>query len=110
MPGAESTGRFAAPGPGGRKRAAIPAGTVRQIGFLPLLAVFYGYTCGGPFGYENIFQSSGPGMAIVFLAFVPFFWCIPIAYASAELNSLMPVQGGFYRWTRAAFGDFWGFQ
>jgi len=24
--------------------------------------------------------------------------------------SIMPVQGGFYRWTRAAFGDFWGFQ
>src|SRR5258708_9194761 len=21
----------------------------------------------------------------------------------------MPVAGGFYRWTRAAFGDFWGF-
>src|SRR5437588_8939757 len=21
----------------------------------------------------------------------------------------MPVEGGFYRWTRAAFGDFWGF-
>jgi len=21
----------------------------------------------------------------------------------------MPVQGGFYRWVRAAFGDFWGF-
>src|SRR5437870_13712454 len=21
----------------------------------------------------------------------------------------MPVEGGFYRWVRAAFGDFWGF-
>jgi amino acid transporter len=83
---------------------------MRQIGFLPLLAVFYGYTCGGPFGYENIFQSSGPGMAIVFLTFVPLFWSIPISLASAEANSILPVQGGFYRWSRAAFGDFWGFQ
>ena len=49
-------------------------------------------------------------MALVFLAFVPFFWSIPISFASAELNSLLPVQGGFYRWSRAAFGDFWGFQ
>jgi len=29
---------------------------LRQIGFLPLLALFYGYTAGGPFGYEEIFQ------------------------------------------------------
>ena len=83
---------------------------LRQIGFLPLLALFYGYTAGGPFGYEEIFHSSGPGMAIVFLAFVPLFWSIPISLAAAELNSLLPVQGGFYRWSRAAFGDFWGFQ
>jgi len=83
---------------------------VRTIGFLPLLAVFYGYTAGGPFGYEDIFSQSGPGMALLFFIFVPFFWSIPISFASAELNNLLPVQGGFYRWTRAAFGDFWGFQ
>jgi len=83
---------------------------LRQIGFIPLLALFYGYTAGGPFGYEEIFHSSGPGMALVFLTFVPLFWSIPISFASAELNSILPVQGGFYRWSRAAFGDFWGFQ
>ena len=83
---------------------------IRTIGFLPLLAIFYGYTAGGPFGYEDIFSQSGPGMALVFLTFVPFFWSIPMSFASAELNSILPVQGGFYRWTRAAFGDFWGFQ
>jgi amino acid transporter len=49
-------------------------------------------------------------MAFLFLAVVPFFWCVPISLASAELNSILPVQGGFYRWSRAAFGDFWGFQ
>ncbi len=89
-------------------RPASPA--LRQIGFLPLLAIFYGYTAGGPFGYEEIFRSSGPGMALVFLAFVPLFWSIPISLAAAELNSILPVQGGFYRWSRTAFGDFWGFQ
>src|SRR5215467_8136051 len=83
---------------------------VRTIGFLPSLAIFYGYTAGGPFGYEEIFSQSGPGMALLFLSLVPFFWSIPMSFASAELNSILPVQGGFYRWTRAAFGDFWGFQ
>lgn len=84
--------------------------SLRQLGFVPLLALFYGYTAGGPFGYEEIFHSSGPGMALVFLTFVPLFWSIPISFASAELNSILPVQGGFYRWSRAALGDFWGFQ
>jgi len=87
-----------------------PSAGLRHIGFIPLLAVFYGYTAGGPFGYEAIFKSSGPGMGVLFLAVVPFFWCVPIGLASAELNSILPVQGGFYRWSRAAFGDFWGFQ
>ncbi|HSC45327.1 MAG TPA: APC family permease [Candidatus Acidoferrum sp.] len=86
------------------------ASAVRTIGFVPLLAVFYGYTAGGPFGYESIFSQSGPGMALLFLTFVPLFWSIPMSFASAELNSILPVQGGFYRWSRAAFGDFWGFQ
>src|SRR4029077_17754382 len=70
---------------------------VRTIGFLPLLAIFYGYTAGGPFGYEDIFSRSGPGMALAFLTFVPLFWSIPMSFASAELNSILPVQGGFYR-------------
>jgi amino acid transporter len=83
---------------------------MHQIGFWPLLALFYGYTAGGPFGYEEIFSSSGPGMAVLFFVFVPFFWCIPISLAAAEMNSILPVEGGFYRWVRAAFGDFWGFQ
>jgi amino acid transporter len=88
----------------------IAPAQMRQIGFLPLLALFYGYTAGGPFGYEEIFQQSGPGMSLVFLTFVPFLWSIPISFAAAEMNSILPVQGGFYRWVRAAFGDFWGFQ
>jgi amino acid transporter len=92
------------------KASCVSSPAIRQIGFLPLLAIFYGYTAGGPFGYEEIFSSSGPGMALLFLTFVPFFWSIPMSFASAELNSVLPVQGGFYRWTRAAFGDFWGFQ
>jgi amino acid transporter len=81
-----------------------------QVGFLPLLALFYAYSTGGPFGYEEIVRSSGPGMAVVFMALLPFFVCIPVSFAAAEMNSILPVQGGFYRWVRVAFGEFWGFQ
>src|SRR5205814_9474486 len=80
---------------------------LRQIGFLPLLAPSYGYTAGGSFGYDEIFQGSGPGTSLVFLTFVPFLWSIPITFAAAEMASIMPVLGGSLRRVRAAFGVFW---
>src|SRR5258708_33089254 len=52
---------------------------------------------------------SGPGMTLFFLLVIPFFWCIPVSLVSVELTTAMPVEGGFYRWVRAGFGDFWGF-
>jgi len=48
-------------------------------------------------------------MTLIYHLILPFFWCIPISLVAAELTTAMPVQGGFYRWVRAAFGDFWGF-
>ncbi len=69
----------------------------------------YSYTTGGPFGLEDTVATSGPGLMLLYLLVVPFFWCIPVSLVSAELTCAMPVEGGFYRWTRAAFGDFWGF-
>src|SRR5207245_9290405 len=83
---------------------------LRQIGFLPLLALFYGYTAGGPFRYEEIFQGSGPGMSLVFLPFVPFLWGIPISSGAARLKSVLPVQVGSYSWMHADFRYFWCFQ
>ncbi len=69
----------------------------------------FSYTTGGPFGLEDMVTTSGPGITLLYLLFLPLFWCIPVSLVSAELTTAMPVEGGFYRWTRAAFGDFWGF-
>lgn len=69
----------------------------------------YSYTTGGPFGLEEMVTTSGPGMTLLYLLFLPFFLSIPVSLVAAELTTAMPVDGGFYRWTRAAFGDFWGF-
>src|SRR5436309_11748464 len=82
---------------------------VRKARLLPFVFVMYAYTTGGPFGLEDMVTTSGPGLTLLYLLVLPFFWCIPVSLVSAELTSLMPVEGGFYRWTRAAFGDFWGF-
>ena len=69
----------------------------------------FSYTTGGPFGLEDMVTTSGPGMSLIYILILPLFWSIPVSLVSAELTTAMPVEGGFYRWTRAAFGDFWGF-
>ena len=88
----------------GRSGAAI-----RKAGLLSFVFVMYSYTTAGPFGLEDQVTTSGPGMTLIYHLVLPFFWCIPISLVAAELTTAMPVQGGFYRWTRAAFGAFWGF-
>ncbi len=81
----------------------------RKAGLFYFACVMYSYTTGGPFGLEDQVSNSGPGMTLIYHLVLPFFWCIPIALATAELTAMMPVQGGFYRWTREAFGDRWAF-
>jgi len=85
------------------------ASTLRKAGLFYLVFVMFSYTTGGPFGLEDMVTTSGPGITLLYLLIIPFFWCIPVSLVSAELTTAMPVEGGFYRWTRAAFGDFWGF-
>jgi len=82
---------------------------LRKAGLFYLVFVMFSYTTGGPFGLEEMVTTSGPGITLLYLLILPFFWCIPVSLVSAELTTAMPVEGGFYRWTRAAFGDFWGF-
>jgi amino acid transporter len=83
---------------------------LRKAKLLPLVFVMYAYATGGPFGLEDMVTTSGPGLTLLYHLIVPLFWCIPVALVAAELTTAIPVEGGFYRWVRAAFGDFWGFQ
>jgi amino acid transporter len=90
-----------------RKSAAVQA--IKKVGLFSFVFVMYSYTTAGPFGLEDQVRTAGPGIALIYQLLIPFFWCIPISLVAAELTTAMPVQGGFYRWTREAFGDFWGF-
>jgi amino acid transporter len=83
--------------------------TIRKASLFYFVFVMYSYTTGGPFGLEEMVTTSGPGMTLLYLLFLPFFLSIPVSLVAAELTTAMPVDGGFYRWTRAAFGDFFGF-
>ena len=82
---------------------------MRKASLLPFVFVMYAYATGGPFGLEDMVTTSGPGLTLVYQLFIPLFWCIPVSLVSSELTTAIPVEGGFYRWVRAGFGDFWGF-
>jgi amino acid transporter len=82
---------------------------VKKAGLLYFVFVMFAYTTGGPFGMEEMVTTSGPGMTLLYLLVIPLFWCIPVSLVAAELTTAMPVEGGFYRWVRASYGNFWGF-
>jgi amino acid transporter len=84
--------------------------TLGKATLLPFVFVMYAYATGGPFGLEDMVTTSGPGLTLLYHLLIPFFWCIPVSLVAAELTTAIPVEGGFYRWVRAGFGDFWGFQ
>jgi amino acid transporter len=84
--------------------------TARKASLLQLVFLIYAVCAAGPYGLEEVVSASGPGMTLLLLLIMPFLWSIPIALATAELTSMLPVEGGYYRWARKAFGDFWAFQ
>jgi amino acid transporter len=83
--------------------------TAKKAGLFYFVFVMFAYTTGGPFGMEEMVTTSGPGLTLLYLLVIPFFWCIPVSLVAAELTTAIPVEGGFYRWVRRSFGDFWGF-
>ena len=89
--------------------ADFPRKAAAKAGLFSFVFVMYSYTTAGPFGLEDQVTTAGPGMTLLYHLLIPFFWCIPISLVAAELTTALPVEGGFYRWSRVAFGDFWGF-
>jgi amino acid transporter len=89
-----------------------PRGAVVRHGlrFLPLLGLVYSLSAGGSFGPEEIVPQSGPGLTILLVLLMPLLYGLPLGLASGEMASRFPVEGGYYRWIRRVFGDFWGFQ
>ena len=90
---------------------AAPAGrAIRRATTFQLVFLTYSVVCSGAYGLEQIVSAAGPGLALTLLLALPFLWGIPISLACAELSAHYPVEGGYYRWVRAAFGDFVGYQ
>jgi amino acid transporter len=81
----------------------------RELTLLPLFGLIYFTVCGGSFGAEPMISLSGPGFALVLLFLTPLVFSIPNMLMVRELQSMMPVEGGYYHWLKKAFGPFVGF-
>jgi amino acid transporter len=49
-------------------------------------------------------------MALLILTLVPIVYSLPEVLIVGELASMLPLEGGYYRWVQRAFGPFWAFQ
>ncbi|HET7291446.1 MAG TPA: APC family permease [Vicinamibacteria bacterium] len=84
-------------------------GAPAKATLLQLVFMIYTAICGGAYGLEPMVSASGPGVALLTLIALPIVWATPMALACAELSSTHPVEGGYYRWSRQAFGDLVGY-
>jgi amino acid transporter len=75
-----------------------------------LVFVMFFNVSGGAYGAEGLAGSVGPGLALLTMLVVPLVWSLPETLIVGELASMLPEEGGYYRWVRRAFGEFWGFQ
>ncbi|MBS1602407.1 MAG: APC family permease [Bacteroidetes bacterium] len=81
----------------------------RKLGPLQLAAVIFLTVSGGPYGLEPLFSYVGVNGALLLLLVTPLLWDVPTILTVLELNSMMPVTGGYYQWVKQALGVRWAF-
>jgi amino acid transporter len=81
----------------------------RKIKPLQLIAVIFFTVSGGPYGLEPLLSYVHDHAALLLLLVTPLLWDIPAIFTVLELNSMMPVTGGYYQWVKYALGPMWGF-
>jgi amino acid transporter len=82
----------------------------RFLTTLSLVFVIFFNVSGGAFTLEGLVADTGPGLALAFLLVIPLVWSLPEILIIGELASMLPEEGGYYRWVLRAFGPFWAFQ
>ncbi|MDQ3277926.1 MAG: APC family permease [Bacteroidota bacterium] len=81
----------------------------RKLAPIQLAAVIFLTVSGGPYGLEPLLEQTGTNAALLLLILVPLAWDVPTIFAILELNSMMPVTGGYYQWVKRALGLRWAF-
>src|SRR3982074_2308914 len=82
----------------------------RSLTTLSLVFILYFNTSGGAFTTETLVHAAGPGLARLVLLLVAVVSSVPESLIVGERASMLPEEGGYYRWVQRAFGPFWAFQ
>jgi amino acid transporter len=86
-----------------------PSSLLKKIRPLQLIPIIFFTVSGGPYGLEPLLNFAGEHGALLLLLITPMLWDVPAIFTVLELNSMMPVEGGYYRWVKNALGTRWGF-
>ena len=85
------------------------AAALKKIRPIQLVAVIFFTVSGGPYGLEPLLSYAGDHGALLVLLITPLLWDVPAIFTVLELNSMMPITGGYYKWVKYALGKRWGF-
>lgn len=83
--------------------------TLKKIRPLQLVPIIFFTVSGGPYGLEPLLNFGGMHGALLLLLITPLLWDVPAIFTVLELNGMMPVNGGYYKWVKKALGTRWGF-
>src|SRR6201989_1505629 len=76
----------------------------KRLRVFQLVAVIFLTVSGGPYGLEPLLTYAGANGAFLLLIITPILWDVPTILTVLELNSMMPVTGGYYQWVKKAMG------
>lgn len=76
----------------------------KRLRIVQLIAVIFLTVSGGPYGLEPLLTYAGNNCALLLLIITPILWDVPTILTVLELNSMMPVTGGYYQWVKKALG------
>lgn len=83
--------------------------TKKKLRVWQLAAVIFFTVSGGPYGLEPLLTYAGEHGALLLLLVTPLLWDVPAMLTVLELNSMMPVTGGYYQWVKKTLGLRFGF-
>ena len=86
-----------------------PVSFRKRLHVLQLAAVIFFTVSGGPYGLEPLLGYAGTHGALLLLMITPLLWDVPAILTVLELNSMMPVTGGYYQWVKRTLGLRYGF-
>lgn len=85
----------------------MPSPVARKLKPIQLAAVIFLTVSGGPYGLEPLLNQVGSNTSLLLLMITPLLWDVPTIFTILELNSMMPVTGGYYQWVKRALGLRW---